>query len=539
MIEDTNMSDQGDVSDGAHSIEIIAPVTPWQNVRVIGEDIVATELIVPQNHKVRPVDVAAMMASGVQTIKARKRPVVGVIPTGDEIVEEGASSVNGKIIDTNSWMLGGFLQECGAEFRRYPVVPDDREKIRSAVQNAVEENDMVLLLAGSSAGTEDHTAEVIRDLGDVVVHGVNIKPGKPVVLGHIGTTPVAGIPGYPVSAFIVYRIFVQPLLDALWGGGGRKPEVMNAKLSRQIASRLGVEEFIRVKLGEVSGTTIATPVSRGAGLIMSLVRADGILRVPAMSEGFGAGSTVDIELIRDRGEIGNTVVSIGSHDNTLDVMANALKIKYPRFSLSSAHVGSMGGIMAIRNREAHIAGTHLLDERTGEYNVSFIRKYLPERKSRLVNLVYRDQGFLVRKGNEKGITSIKDLVRKDILFINRQAGSGTRLLTDKCLKEADIDPEQVNGYENVEFTHMAVASAVKSGIADTGIGIYAAAVALDLDFIPVAKERYDILVSAECLDDEKVQALLDIIENDIDFRNTVQGLGGYDVSDMGKVVYEQ
>jgi len=529
MIEEVNVTDVDCDGNKGNFIEIITPVTPWQNVRVTGEDIVATELIVPQNHLIRPVDVAAILAGGVRTVVVKKRPMVGVIPTGDEIIEEDERMEKGKIIDTNSWMLKGL----------YTAVPDDRSLIRDAVMKAVKETDMVLVIAGSSAGTEDHTAAVIQDLGAVVVHGVNIKPGKPVVLGHINSTPVVGLPGYPVSTFLVFRLFVRPLIDAVWGIGERKPEVVKAILSRQVASRLGVEEFIRMKVGMVFGKTVATPVSRGAGLIMSLVRADGLLRVPAMSEGYGAGSIIEIELLRDRSDMENTIVAIGSHDNTLDLMANMLKMKYPHFSLSSAHVGSMGGIMAIKNGEAHIAGTHLYDEETGEYNVPFIRKFLQARALRLVNLVYREQGFLLAKGNPKGVRSIKDLERSDIMFINRQAGSGTRLLTDKCLKEANIEPAVVNGYENIEYTHMAVASAVKSGVADTGIGIYAASVALDLDFIPVAKERYDLIVPVECLDDAKVRALLDIIEKDDDFRSSVTRLGGYDTADMGKVVYQQ
>lgn len=539
MIEDVNETDIDGKGDNKRFIEIIDPVTPWQNVRVTGEDIVATELVVPQNHLIRPVDVAAILAGGIRAITVKKRAVVGVIPTGDEIVEEDENGEKGKIIDTNSWMLKGLLEECGAEFIHYPIVPDDRSLIGDAVRKAVEETDMVLVIAGSSAGTEDFTAEVVQDLGTVVVHGVNIKPGKPVVLGHIGSVPVVGIPGYPVSTFVVFRLFVLPLLNAVWGAGVRRAEVMNAILSRQISSKLGVEEFIRMKLGRVFGKTVATPVSRGAGLIMSLVRADGLLRVPALSEGFGAGSSVEIELLKDREDIENTIVVIGSHDNTIDVMANILKVKYQRFSLSSAHVGSMGGIMAIKNGEAHVAGTHLYDEEAGDYNVPFIRKFLYGKNLRLINLVYREQGLLVKKGNPKGIESIRDLERNDIMFINRQPGSGTRLLTDKCLKDLNIERSSVLGYENVEYTHMAVASAVKSGVADAGIGIHAASVALGLDFIPVAKERYDLIVPEECMEDEKVRVLLEIVEKDGDFREAVMKLGGYDPSDMGKIVYRQ
>jgi putative molybdopterin biosynthesis protein len=302
---------------------------------------------------------------------------------------------------------------------------------------------------------------------------------------------------------------------------------------------LGVDEFIRVKVGAVAGKLIATPVGRGAGLLMSLVRADGIATVPSSSEGVQAGTQIEVELLRSREDIRNTIVCIGSHDNTLDVLANVVKKKFPRYSLSSAHVGSMGGLMAVKRGEAHIAGTHLLDEQSGEYNVPYLRRLLPDRRIVLVNLVYREQGLLVRRGNTKGIRGFSDLVRDDVIFINRQGGSGTRLLLDKALKELGINPALIKGYEREEYTHMAVASAVLTGLADTGLAVDSSARALDLDFIPVAKERYDLAVPAEHLGTGMITALLDIIRHDEEFRKSVEALGGYDTSDMGKVMYEQ
>lgn len=534
-IEDINITRKGE----ERCIEIVSPVTPWRNVRVIGEDIVMTELIIPENHMIRPIDTAAMLAGGIKTVFVKKRPLVKIIPTGDEIVEDVADLKKGTIIDTNSRMLSGLLSESGAIPVRHPVVPDNKEIIGKAVEDAVSGADVVLVIAGSSVGTEDFTADAIRDIGEVVTHGVGIKPGKPVILGIAGDKPVIGVPGYPVSAYLVYRLFVKPLLEEYYGTGVKQPETVRAKLSRQVSSPLGIEEFVRVKLGSVSGNIIATPISRGAGVIMSLVRADGLLRIPAMSEGFGVDTKARVELIRDKREMDNTIVCIGSHDNSLDIIATFLKKRHPSLSLSSAHVGSMGGIMAIKNGEAHIAGTHLLDEGEGTYNIPFIKKFLAGRRLKLINLVHRDQGLLVQKGNPKNIKGVHDLAREEVMFVNRQVGSGTRLLTDKCLKDSRIDPDTVRGYDTIEFTHMATASAVKSGKADAGIGIYAASVALGLDFIPIAGERYDIVVPEELFDDEKIRAVLDIIETDREFRAAVMRLGGYDVSDMGRVVYEQ
>ncbi|MEW6410152.1 MAG: substrate-binding domain-containing protein, partial [Nitrospirota bacterium] len=242
--------------------------------------------------------------------------------------------------------------------------------------------------------------------------------------------------------------------------------------------------------------------------------------------------------LRSRSEIANTIVCIGSHDNTLDLLSNSLKKKFPKLSLSSAHVGSLGGLMAIKRGEAHLGGTHLLDEETGEYNIPFIKRLIPEKKIVLVNLVYREQGLLVPKGNPKNIKGFEDLTREDVTFINRQAGAGTRLLTDKHLRELGIDPKDVKGYTHEEYTHMGVASAVLTGVTDTGLAILASAVALSLDFIPVAKERYDLAIPREFLNTDMIQKLLSIIMEDKEFRNHVLSLGGYDISDMGKIMYE-
>ena len=530
MVEDVNL--EGD------NIEIVAPVTPWENVRTVGEDIVATELIAPEGQKIRPVDMGAMLAGGLTEVSVRKRPKVAVIPTGTEIVEPGTELKRGDIIDFNSTVLGGLVSEWGAEFIRMPIVPDNRERISTAVSKAVGEADIVVTIAGASTGSEDYTEGVLKALGELILHGVAIRPGKPAMLGIIDGTAVVGLPGYPVAAHTAFGLFTKPVVMAMQGleenSGGFG--TVRAKLSRQVHSPLGSEEFVRMKIGNVGGALIATPLGRGAGLMMTLARADGVMRIPAMSEGLGAGTEVEVELLRARQEVENTIVSIGSHDNAMDLLANSLKKKYPRFSLSSAHVGSMGGLMALKKAEAHIAPTHLLDEETGKYNTPFLKRLLPERDVALVNLVYRTQGLMVLKGNPKGLQGLVDLKREDITFINRQRGAGTRLLLDKSLKELGISPEDITGYGREEFTHMSVASAVLTGVADTGLGVLSAANALGLDFIPVAKERYDLAIPADQIGSERVAALLDIIRNDKEFKESVDSMGGYDVSEMGQLI---
>jgi len=546
MIEDVNIvgSQQSAVGSqvtgvkNQEYIEIISPVTPWQHVRVIGEDIVATELILPENQKIQPVDIGAMLAGGHVEVKVRRKPKVVIIPTGSEIVEPGSELKKGDIIEYNSRILSSLVSEWGGESVRFRIIPDRLEDLKKAILDAHSMGDLIVVNAGASAGSEDFTAKAIKELGDVILHGVNIKPGKPVILGWIKGKPVLGIPGYPVSAYITFNLFAKPLIYRWQGLEIREPEILKAKISRQVASTLGQEEFLRVKVGKVGDNFIATPVSRGAGLLMSLVRADGFVRIPAMSEGIGAGTEIDVELMRSKSDIENTIVCIGSHDNALDLLANILKKRHPRFSLSSAHVGSMGGLISLKRGEAHLSGTHLLDEETGEYNVPFIKKLLPDRDILLVNLVYREQGLLVLKGNPKNIKGFEDLTRSDVIFVNRQSGAGTRLLTDKCLRELGITPKDVKGYEREEYTHMGVASAVLTGVADTGLAILASARALNLDFIPVAKERYDLAIPRTFFETEMLQHLIKIIREDIEFQDTVIRLGGYDISDMGKVMYE-
>ncbi len=549
MIEDVNLGHEGGpassgkaISAGTHIkeefIEIIRPATPWHHVRVIGEDIVSTELILPENHEIRAVDIGAMLSGGHVSIDVRREPVVVIIPTGSELVEPGAQLRKGNIIEYNSRILSSLAEEWGGRALRVAPVPDDLELIKEAILGGCEKGDLVVVNAGSSAGSADYTAHAIAELGDVMVHGINIKPGKPVILGWVRYTPVLGIPGYPVSAYITFHLFAKGLIYRWRGLDSPEPRFVQATLSRQVASALGQEEFLRVKVGKVGERLIATPVERGAGVLMSLVRADGLVRIPAMSEGMGAGSDLRVELFRSEKEIENTIVCIGSHDNALDLLANVLKKNNPRFSLSSAHVGSMGGLVAMKRGEAHIAGIHLLDEETGEYNVPFIRRILRDVKVVLMNLVYRQQGLIVQKGNPEGITDFQCLVRQDLTFINRQGGAGTRLLTDKYLRELGIPPGDVRGYDREEYTHMGVASAVLTGIADAGMGILAAARALGLDFIPLAKERYDLVIPADFMKKETVSVLLRIIREDMEFRNSVEGLGGYDTSDMGKIMYE-
>lgn len=521
------------------AVELRAPATPWQHVRTIGEDIVTTELILPEAHQVRPIDQGAMLAGGVIEIEVERPLKAHVIPTGSELIQPGEQGRPGQIIEFNSRILSGYLREWGADADRGLPVQDDPELLKKRLLEAARDNDLVVLNAGASAGSRDYSAKVLSELGRVIVHGVAIKPGKPVILAMINDTPVVGLPGYPVSALLTMRLFVREMINAFSGKQPPQSNYTKAILSRPLHSTMGVDQFVRITLGKVGETLMATPSGKGAGAVMSMVRADGLLTVPSGSEGIGAGEEVEVELLRPQVEVDATLVCIGSHDNIIDLLANQLHRQRPIIRISSAHVGSMGGIMAIKRGEAHLAGSHLLDSETGEYNISFIKRFLKDIPLELINLCYREQGLIVPKGNPNKITGFEDMVANKLTFINRQNGAGTRLLTDKVLQEKDISPEQLLGYTHEEYTHMSIAAAIAGGSVDAGMGIRAAANALDLGFVPIAEERYDLIVPGRFLDDPKVIAVLSLLENDEEFKNKIMALGGYSLRDCRKVMFKQ
>lgn len=699
----------GEVED---ELIIRASVAPWQHVRPLGEDMVATELVLPANHTIRPVDLGALAGSGHAGVSVRRRPRVAVIPTGSELVsvEQAARGMQpGQIVEFNSLVLAAQVEAWGGQATRWPIVPDAFEAIQAAVAEAARTHDLVLVNAGSSAGTEDYTVHVIDALGTVLVHGIAVRPGHPVIFGMVGgkqasppdplstsgegeahtprtgalwgklkqlarqnrreptssenrlweslrerqlddlkfrrqhvidrfivdfycpeyglivevdgpiheytaeedairqeyleslgmhvlrvtsedvtnrldavherirqtvsslspsppvergpggeavfpaisdsldvspqaklqgtdyrSVPVIGVPGYPVSAALTGEIFVEPLISRWLGRPPAEPLALDALVSRKVMSPTGDDEYMRVTVGKVGDRVIATPLSRGAGVISSLVRADGIVLIPRFSEGLEAGQPVTVHLYRHPAEIERTIVHIGSHDMTLDLLAQFIAERAPGYRLSSANVGSLGGLVALKRGETHLAGSHLLDPESGDYNWKYIDQYLPDREVVLVTLVRREQGLIVAAGNPQGIDSLDDLTREDVLYVNRQRGAGTRLLLDYELGQRGIDAAQVAGYDREEYTHLAVAAAVQSGTASCGMGVRAAARALELDFVPVGWERYDLVLPRDTYQSDLLRPLLDLLHDD-DFRAAVSALPGYDVDLMGTV----
>jgi putative molybdopterin biosynthesis protein len=523
--------------DEAGHAELRAAVPPYQHVRSIGEDVSAGELLLPEGHLLRPIDLAAAAAAGQARLTVRKRPLVLILPTGDEVRAVGTEPGPGEILDTNSLMLAGQAREAGCEARVLPIEPDDPARIAAAVREAAAGCDLLIVIAGSSAGRDDYTARVVASEGTLAVHGVAVRPGHPVVLGVVGRTPVLGAPGYPVSASLTFDIFALPLLAGLSGAPPRPRPRAVARLARKLASPLGMDDWVRVRLGAVGGDLVATPLPRGAGVLTSLVRADGLLVVPAGVEGHHAGATVSVELLRGPDEIARTIVAIGSHDLVLDLASSALRADDPLITLASSNVGSLGGLVALRDGLCHIAGSHLLDPESGQYTLPYVDRVFgaASRDVAVVRLVERSQGLIVAAGNPLGIGQLADLCRPGVRYVNRQRGAGTRVLLDAMLGQLGIAPSRIGGYAREEPTHLAVAAAIASGRADAGMGIMAAARALGLDFVPLATEPYDLVVAPGAVGSAQLAPLWALLASDR-FKASVEDLGGYSVKEMGRRV---
>jgi putative molybdopterin biosynthesis protein len=507
-------------SDGKYTIRKSAG--PWQHVRPAGEDLAESEMVMPSRHLIRAHETGALATYGItlpEVISVR----VGLIPTGSELVPAGTRPMPGQVVESNTVMAKAMLESVGARCTRYPFVEDKPEKIRDAIQQACNENDIVIVSAGSSAGTKDYTADVIARLGEVLVHGVAIRPGKPAIIGRVDRKPVFGLPGYPLSALTVIREIIRPFLRN-YGLVVPEPLVIRAAITSGLPKEIGSDEFVLCTLGMIGDRWIVSPQSKGAGVQMSAVRANAYLGVPRESEGFNAGDLVDARLMVPVQEAENALLVTGSHDPVLDYLADLIR---PRgVSLISTHVGSMGGIIALRKDECHAAPTHLLAD-DGSYNVPFLQKFLPETEVDLLCIAERQQGIVSRDG-----IGFSDLPGRS--FINRQKGSGTRILLDYELKKSGIDPAAIPGYERETTTHIAVALAVKSGEADAGMCVYSAAKALGLPFVPVASERYELAFRKEHAGDPRLVALTDSVRTP-GFKEILTRMGGYGTGETGLI----
>jgi len=530
MIEDVNFIDD--------QVQIIKSAVPWQHIRSVGEDLVEQDMIVPSLTPIGPYEMASFRTASIEKLQVVKKPVVAIIPTGTELVESGYENMlPGEIVESNSRMLAALCQEWGAEALRYSIVIDDKDLIRQAVVDAEKKADLIIVCSGSSAGREDYTSSIVQDLGHLIVHGLATRPGKPAILGIINDKPVIGVPGYPISAQLIFTLFARPILYKKMAKQLPDPPTMECTIARKLPSHSGVDEFVNVNIARISDHTVAYPLNRGAGLSSILVKSDGVVHIPRGSEGLEAGSLCQVTLSRSPKVIENTLVCLGSHDMSIDFLIDVLQ-KEQGIRLVSTNVGSMGGIMSLHRRETHCAGIHLLDYNSGDYNVSYLDKYLPDQKVLLINLVKRQQGLVVKQGNPLQISGIRDLIRSDVRYINRQKGAGTRLLLDYLLKRENIDSQEINGYNREEYTHLAVAASIKNDACDTGLAIYASAKVMNLDFIPIEIERYDLCILPDLLSKQQLDDLLEAIHSPL-FRSRVMDFGGYELDQSGQIIYER
>ena len=523
---------------GAAHLLILHPVTPWQHVRLIGEDMVATELVVPANQRLRPQDLGAIAGSGHARVRVYRRPRIIILPIGARLVSPGAPVQPGQIIEFNSLILSAMAEEWGARVRALPPASQEPEALVQQVAAALDDADMVVINAGAAGGARDHAEAIISRLGQVDVRGVAVRPGHSVILGHARGKPIVAIPGFPVSAMTAFELVVRPLLEHWQGQPGQQPPEIEAILPETLPSDPNMDEFKRVVVAHTWRGVVARPLPQSAGAIMSMVRADGVIHLSPGQEDVAAGSTLSVALLRPPEAVAQTITHIGSHDLTLDILADQMRRAYPDRSLNSLHVGSIAGLQALARGEAHFAGSHLLDPDSGVYNLPMLKKLFGHLPLVVMAFVRRAQGLIVARGNPKNLHTLHDLTQPHIRFINRQPGSGTRLLLDYHLRRLQIDPARIRGYDHSEQSHLTVAAAVKNGAADAGLGILAAARALDLDFIPLFQEDYQLIIPEAHYEGALLAPMLTIIRSE-DFRQTVAALGGYDVSGMGEIVFRK
>lgn len=520
-------------------IIIRKPAYLWQHVRMIGEDIIEGDMLFPVNHKIRTLDTGMFLSAGITHVHVRRKPSLLVIPTGKELIDIYDNSSQDpeahRLVDFNSYLLVNMAEEIGFRAEKSKILIT-KEELSSTIHQASKEFDVIIINAGSSAGSEDFTESVISEQGKLIFHGVSMMPGKPTLFGVVNGRPVFGLPGYPVSATTSFKIFFEPLCEKLTATSTIS-EFVSCITPYKIPSRIGIEEILRVNLIDKGDQFYAFPLPRGASIYSSLANADGLVRVPENIEGFDEGETITCELLRNKGELSKRTHIIGSHDLSLGILRDMLKKKFPDQDLITTHVGSMSGIMAFRKGITDLCTTHVLDEKDKVYNINVVKKYVPDGNWLLVNIAKRTQGLIVQKGNPKALSEIMDLTKDGVTFVNRQVGSGTRILLDAMLKEKGISNNLIKGYEREESSHNAIAILVREGVADTGIAIHAVARAFSLGFVPLAEEDYDLLVTKEFSGTEKFKSLLDLIRSD-EFKNRLHKIGGYNTEDTGKIKFE-
>ena len=513
-------------------VTIINAAHPWQNVRVIGEDIVKGDLLIPKNTVIQENAIPILFAGGIWEVEVIRKPKALIIPTGNEVVSPPVETLkDGMIIDYDSKLIANLLKMWGCEYEITDVIPDNPEALKNKLLEGVKDYDFLCIIAGSSAGRKDFTESVLKEVGNVLVHGVKMMPGKPFSLSTISGKTVFGIPGFPASAYFVTLLFLKQYIERIFSRSV-KDNVVTCKLSQNVPSKLGYDELIRVAVAKINNEKKAIPLKRGASVFKSIYESSGYFTIPENSEGYSSGKDIEVHLFNNIKNFENNIIFIGSNDISIDFLKSLLKEHYPEFNLVSLNRGSMGGLVSLKNMETHFSPTHLFDPEENLYNTTYIKNILKNQKIILLGVAKRSQGIIVKKGNPLNINGIEDIPR--VRFINRQKGSGTRILFDYLLDKKSIDKINIKGYDFELYTHMAICNFIQKGYADCGIGIKAATDAFNLDFIPIGHEEYELAFYEDFLNDKRYDIINKLI-NSQSFKSKLNKVGGYNLNITGRI----
>jgi len=504
MIEHTELIEDG----GEPRIELRRAAAPGQFISYAGSDIARGETLLRRGARIGSREIGMLAACGLATVDVVRRPKVAVLSTGDELVEPGEDLRPGGVYDSNGAIVAAAVTECGGEPVPCGAFPDDPDELELAVREALAGSDMVVLSGGTSKGAGDLSHAIVSRLGKpgILVHGVALKPGKPLCLGVIGHKPIVVLPGFPTSAIFTFHAFVAPVIRAFAGLPPEAAQTVTARVPLRIASELGRKEFVLVSLVDSGQGPVAFPTGKGSGAVTSFSQADGFLEIEALASALDADSQVQVTLIGSAAHAPDLVI-MGSHDVALDVVVGAIAER--GFATRTLAVGSLGGVAAANRGECDLAPVHLIDPASGDYN-----KHLAAPGLTLVPGWRRMQGILFRPGDKRfegrsAAEALKDIVADpDALMVNRNAGAGTRVLMDRLL-----DGKKPNGYANQPKSHNAVAAAIAQGRADWGLAIEPVARLYGLGFLPVAPEHYDFLLVESRRERPAVRAFLDALHD--------------------------
>ncbi len=507
MVEYTELRE---TAAGPVLVEIRRPAVAGQFIATAGSDIARGETALRQGRLLTSREIGMLAAVGLGEAPVWRRPRVAIFSTGNEIVAPGGPIRPGQVFDSNAAALAAAVEELGGEPVPHGIVPDDTELLAAALERALREGDVVLLSGGTSKGAGDLAYQVVARLADpgILVHGVALKPGKPLCLAVAGGKPVAVLPGFPTSAIFTFHEFVAPVIRALGGQPPAQREIVRATLPLRIGSERGRTEYVLVSLLQAPGGGLAAyPTAKGSGAVTSFAQADGFFAVPALTETVPAGAQVDVQLI-GAGLRPADLVAIGSNCVGLDMLIGLLERE--GLVAKSLAVGSSGGLAAAKRGECDLAGIHLMDPASGVYNTPYLTDALT-----LVPGYGRLQGIVFRPDDARfrGCRSAEAAVEaatadRDALMVNRNAGSGTRILIDRLL--AGVRP---GGYAAQTKSHNAVAVAVAQGRADWGVAIETVAREYGLGFLPLQVEQYDFVVPTARLDRPEVRRFVALLRD--------------------------